>query len=326
MSWKSRAGLAALLLPAIAAGQTASPVPAYPAKPIRLIVPGPAGGNPDVVARIVQPGLAQLLGQQLVVDNRAGAGGMIGTELATKAVPDGYTLLWGGPGSLTILPHFHKHVTFDPLADLAPISLVLKNPMLLLSNPTVPVKSVQDLIALAKKQPDKLNYASFGVGNVNHLSMERFKSMAGVKITHVAYTGSPPAQTALLSGYVDLMIASPPPVMDFVRAGRLRALGITSATRSALMPDVPTIAEAGVPGYESGVWYALLAPAKTPKPIIALLNGALLKVVHSPKIRPQLEAQGAAPAGSAPEEAAAFIRAESQKNAQLVREAGLKVE
>lgn len=322
------AGLAVALAPVLAVAQSASTGsgPAYPVKPIRLIVPGPAGGTPDVVARIVQPGLSQLLGQQIVMDNRPGAGGMIGTEAAAKALPDGYTLLWGGPGSLTILPHFHKHIAFDPLKDFAPISLVLTSPMLLLSNPTVPVKGVPDLIALARKQPDKLNYASFGVGNVNHLAMERFKSMAGIKVTHVAYNGSPPAQAALLSGYVDLMIASPPPVTDFIKAGRLRALGITGAKRSPFLPDVPTISEAGVPGYESGVWYGLLAPAKTPEAIITRLHSALVKAALSPKILSQLETQGSEPVGSRPEELAAFMRAESEKNAKLVKLSGLKVE
>lgn len=313
-------GLAVALLSALAVAQT------YPARPIRLIVPGPAGGTPDVLARIVQPGLSQALGQQLIVDNRAGAGGMIGTELAARASPDGYTLLWGGPGSLTIQPHLHKRLPFDPLNDFAPIGLVSTSPMLLLSSPSLPVKSVRELIALARKDPDKLNYASFGVGNLNHLAMEQLKSMAGVKLTHVAHKGSPPALAALLSGYVQLMFGSPPPVLDLIKSGRLRALGVTSAKRSPLLPEVPTISEAGVPGYEAGVWSGLLAPAKTPEAIIARLNGALVKVVLSPKVRSQLETQGSTPIASSPEEFAAFIRAESEKNAKLVKFSGAKAD
>lgn len=314
------AGLAVALLPPLAAAQT------YPAKPVRMIVPGPGGGTPDLLARIVQPGLSSLLGQQIVVDNRAGAGGMIGTELAARALPDGYTLLWGGPGSLTIHQHLYKRVPFDSLKDFAPISLVSKSPMLLLCHPAVPVKTIRELIALAKNAPDKLNYASFGVGNLNHLAMEQFKSMAGVRMTHVPYTGSPPALAALLSGYVDLLFGSPPSTLDFVRSGRLRALGITSAKRVPLVPQIPTIGEAGVPGYETGVWSGLLAPAKTPEAIIARLNDAVLKAVHAPKIRSQLEAQGSEPVASSPQEFAAFVRAESEKNAKLVMLSGIKAD
>ena len=314
------AACALALLPLSAPAQT------YPSKPVRLIVPGPGGGTPDVLARIVQPGLSQLLGQQLVVDNRAGAGGLIGTELAARALADGHTLLWGGPGSLTILPHLHKQVPFDPMTDFAPVSLVSTSPMLLLSNPSVPARTVRELITLARTAPDKLNYASFGNGNVNHLAMELLKSMGGMKITHVAYNGSPAAQTALLSGYVDIMFGSPPPVLDFIKAGRLRALGISSPKRSPVLPDVPTIAEAGVPGYAAGVWSGLLAPAKTPKAIIDRVNAAIVKVALSPKVRAQFETQGSEPVASSPEEFAAFMRAESDKHGKLVKLSGIKVE
>ena len=320
--------LALSLLPVLLAAQpaTTGSGPSYPAKPIRLIVPGPAGGTPDVLARIVQPELSQLLGQQAVIDNRAGAGGMIGTEVAARAIPDGYTLLWGGPGSLTILPHLNKQIPFDPLRDFAPISLVFMGPMLLLTNPSVPVKTVRELIALAKREPDKLNYASFGNGNVNHLAMEQLKTMTSIKILHVPHKGSPPAQAALLSGYVDLMFGSPPPVLDYLKSGRLRALGITSMKRSTLMPDIPTISEAGVPGYESGVWSALLAPARTPEAVVVRLNAALVKVAVSEKIRSQIETQGSQPVASTPAELAAFMRAESDKNAKLVKLSGIRVD
>ena len=307
-----------------------SPLPAapqaYPDKPIRVIVPVPAGGTPDVVARMVQPGLSNLLGQQLVIDNRGGAGGLIGAELAAKAVPDGYTLFFSSPGSLTILPHLQKHVAYDTLRDFAPVSLVSIGPFLLLTHPTVPAKTVQELLALAKAEPGKLNYASAGSGAANHLAMELFKSMAGVNITHVPYKGAPQAVTDLIGGFVNLMFNSIPPVMQHVKAGRLKLLGVSSATRSPQLPDVPTVSEAGVPGYESITWFGLLAPARTPAAIVARLNGVMVKVVHAPAMKLQLETQGYDAVGSSAAEFTAFIRAESEKYAKVVKQSGAKVD
>jgi tripartite-type tricarboxylate transporter receptor subunit TctC len=312
--------LLAVLLPPLAAAQ------AYPDKPIRVIVPVPAGGTPDVVARMVAPALSSLLGQHLVIDNRGGAGGLIGAELAAKAVPDGYTLFFSSPGSLTILPHLQKQVAYDTLTDFAPISLVSIGPFLLITHPSVPVRTVKELIALAKAEPGKLNYASAGNGAANHLAMELFKSMAGVNITHVPYKGAPQAVTDLIGGSVDLMFNSIPPVLQHIKTGRLRLLGVASAKRSPQLPDVPTISEAGVPGYEAITWFGLLAPARTPKPIVVRLSAALVKVVHAPDIKSQLEIQGYDPVGSSPEEFAAFIRTESQKYAKVVKLSGAKVD
>jgi len=298
----------------------------YPDKPIRVIVPVPAGGTPDVVARMVSPGLSALLGQQLVIDNRGGAGGLIGAELAAKAAPDGYTLFFSSPGSLTILPHMHKKVEYDTLRDFAPVSLVASGPFLLITHPSVPVKTVKDLIALAKAQPGKLNYASAGSGAANHLAMELFKSLAAVDITHVPYKGAPQAVTDLIGGSVNLMFNSIPPVIQHIRAGRLRLLAVSSAKRSPQLPDVPTVSEAGVPGYEFTTWFGLLAPARTPPAILARLNAELVKVVHAPEMKAQLEIQGYDPVGGTPQEFSAFIRAENAKYAKLVRLSGAKVD
>lgn len=322
------AGLAVGLAPALAAAQAVSPgsARAYPDKPIRVIVPVPAGGTPDVVARMVTPGLASLLGQQLVVDNRGGAGGLIGAELAARAAPDGYTLFFSSPGSLTILPHLQKSVSYDTLRDFAPIGLVSIGPFLLITHPSVPAKTVKELIALAKAEPGRLNYASAGSGAANHLAMELFKSMAGVDITHVPYKGAPQAVTDLIGGYVNLMFNSIPPALPHIKAGRLRLLAVASTRRSPQLPDVPTISEAGVPGYEAVTWFGLLAPAKTPKPIIARLNGALVKVVHAPETKSQLETQGYDPVGGSPEEFAAHIRREFDKYGKVVKLSGAKVD
>jgi len=310
----------ALIAPVAALGQ------GYPDKPIRVIVPVPAGGTPDVVARMVAPGLSNLLGQQLVMDNRGGAGGLIGAELAAKAIPDGYTLFFSSPGALTILPHLQKHVAYDTLRDFLPISLVSIGPFLLITHPSVPAKTVKELVTLAKSEPGKLNYASAGNGAANHLAMELFKSMADINLTHVPYKGAPQAVTDLIGGNVNLMFNSIPPVMQHIKSGRLRLLGVSSAKRSPQLPDVPTISEAGVPGYESITWFGLLAPAKTPAPIVTRLHEALVKVVRTPEMKAQLELQGYDPVGSTPAEFATFIRAESAKYAKVVKLSGAKVD
>ena len=314
------AGLAVALLPLPAAAQ------AYPDKPIRVIVPVPAGGTPDVVARMVAPGLSSLLGQQLVIDNRGGAGALIGTELAARAVPDGYTLFFSSPGPLTILPHLQKKITYDPMRDFAPVSLICIGPFLLIAHPAVPVKAVKELIALAKAEPGKLNYASAGNGTPNHLAMELFKSMAGVNMTHVPYKGAPQAITDLIGGSVELMFNSIPPALPHIRSGRLKLLAVASVRRSPQLPDVPTIGEAGVPGFEAITWFGLLVPAKTPQQIVARLNELVVKVVRAPELKSQFEILGYEAVGGSPGEFAAFIRAESEKYAKAVKLSGAKVD
>lgn len=313
------AACAVALLSQPAAAQT------YPNKPIRVIVSAPAGGVLDVTARLIAPGLSGLLGQQLVIDNRGGAGGLIGAELAAKAIPDGYTLLISTPGALTILPHM-RSVPYDTLRDFAPVGLISSGPFLLLSHPALPVKTLQDLLALARAQPGKLNYASSGNGVPNHLAMELLKSMTGISITHVPYKGQAQAVTDLLAGQMNLMFNSIATMLPHVRSGRLRVLGIASSKRSPQFPDTPTIAEAGVPGFEADIWFGMLAPANTPRRIISRLNDVLVKVVRAPETRAQFEALGADPVGSSPEEFAAFIRKETEKYAKVVKLSGAKVD
>jgi len=313
--------LSAALVPSVLAA-----APAYPEKPVRVIVPVPAGGTPDVVIRTISPGVSSLLGQQLVIDNRGGAGGLIGVELAARANADGYTLLFASPGALTILPHLKKRVPYDTLRDFAPISLVSSGPFLLVSHPAVPAKTVKELIALAKAAPGKLNYGSAGNGVANHLAMELFKSMAGVNITHVPYKGAPLAVADLIGGNVEMMFNSIAPVLPHIKSGRLRLLGIASSKRSPQLPDAPTISEAGVPGFEASNWFGLFAPAKTPKAIVARLNDAIVKVVRAPETRAQFELQGSDPVGNSPEEFAAYVRKDLEKYAKIVKLSGAKLD
>lgn len=312
--------LVAATLNGTAAGQT------YPEKPIRMIVAVPAGGSPDRGARMVQPGLAGLLGQPIIVDNRGGAGGLIGAEIAAKAVPDGYTLFFSAPGPLTVLPHVQKRVPYDTLRDFEAVGLVAKGPFLVLVHPSVPATSIRELIALAKSQPGKLDYASAGVGSSNHLATELFKSMAGIDITHVLYKGAPQGTTDLLAGNVHLTMISIPSAVPHMKSGRLRALGITSLARSATLPDIPTVSESGVAGYEWGTWFGLLAPAKTPAHVVSVLNAALVKAVNDPKLKSRLEAMGYTTEGGSPKQFSDMIRAEWHKNAKVAQIAGAKVD
>jgi tripartite-type tricarboxylate transporter receptor subunit TctC len=298
----------------------------WPVRPVRVIVPVPPGGTPDVIARLVTAPIAAQLGQPMLIDNRGGAGGLIGAEVAAKAIPDGYTLLLSSPGPLVILPHLQKQATYDPLVDFVPIGLISKGPFLLLAHPSLAVKTVADLLAMARAQPGKLDYASAGNGAANHLAMELFKSLAGVNINHIPYKGAPQAVTDLLAGQVPLMFNSIAPVAQFVRSDRLRVLGISSATRSPQLPNVPTIAEAGVPGYEASTWFGLLAPAKTPRALIDRLNTALARAVQSNEVRTQLEAQGHDAALGTPEAFGQFLRVEHARYAKVIRQSGARVD
>jgi len=299
----------------------------WPTKPVRVIAPVPAGGTPDVVARMVTPGLSALLGQQFVLDNRGGAGGLIGAELAARATPDGYTLFFGSPGSLTILPHLQKKVAYDALKDFVPVSLVCIGPFLLIAHPSLQAKTVKELIAQTKSEPGKLNYASAGNGAANHIAMELMKSLAGVNITHIPYKGAPQAVTDVIGGNgVQMMFNSIPPVIQHVKAGRLRVLGVSTAKRSSQLPDVPTISEAGVPGYESITWFGMLAPTGTPKDILARLHSALVKVVHAPELKAQFEKLGYDAVGGTSAEFTAHIRAEYEKYGKTVKLIGAKVD
>ena len=318
--------LSMMVIACAAAMSTAGIAQDYPNRPVRMILGVPAGGTPDVLARTVIPAMSELIGQSLVVDNRGGAGGRIGAELAAHSAPDGYTFLMTSPGALTIAPHITKGLAYDPLKEFAPISLIASGPFLLILHPSVPAKSVKELIALDKAAPGKLNYASSGSGTPNHMAMELFKYMSHTQFTHIPYKGAPQAVTDLLGGRVSLTMNSIPPVLAHLRAGKLRALGVAGTKRSPQLPDVPTIIEAGVPGYESGSWMGLLAPAKTPPKILARMSEIAVKAVAMPETRKRLEDQGAEAVGDSPKEFAARIRKEYEQAKLIVKVAGVKIE
>lgn len=291
----------------------------YPTRPIRLVVPFAAGGGNDTIARLVGQKLSARLGQPIVVDNRAGAGGVVGAELAARAAPDGYTLFLGGVGSHAINPNLHEHLPYDPIKDFAPISLLASAPLILVVHPSVPVNSAQELIALARVQPGKLNYASNGNGSSSHLAAVMFESLTGIDFVHIPYKGLSPALTDLLGGQVQLMFSSVVAILPHVQSGKLRALAVSGGKRLALMPDLPTVAEAGVPEYQTSSWYGILAPAGTPKEIVSRLNAEIVKVLSEPDVRKALTNEGADPVGDSPEEFAAYIQAEKDRLGKLIR-------
>lgn len=314
------------LLAVTALAATAVQAAEWPDKPIRVILSVPAGATPDITARLVFPGLMQQLGVSLVADNRAGGGGVIGAEIAAKSAPDGYTLFISSPGALTILPHMRKGIPYDTIRDFAPVSLISIGPFVLMTHPSVPAKTIKELIALAKAQPGKLNYASAGNGVANHLAGELFKQMAGVDIVHVPYKGAPQAVTDVLAGHMNMMFNSVAPIVGYIKTGKIRVLGIASLQRSPQLPDVPTIHESGVPGFEAVNWFGMFAPAKTPKTIINRVNAALVKTVKTPELQAQFIALGADPVGSSVEEFTAFVKRDMEKYEKVVRISGAKVD
>jgi tripartite-type tricarboxylate transporter receptor subunit TctC len=292
----------------------------YPERPLRLIVPFAPGGGNDTVARLVGQRLTAILGQPVVVDNRAGAGGVLGAELAAKAPPDGYTLFLGGVGSHAINPNLHEHLSYDPIRDFAPVSLLASAPLVLVVHPSVKATSVAELIALARANPGKINYASNGNGSSSHLAAVMFDSMAGVDMVHIPYKGLSPALSDLLAGQVQVMFSSVVAILPHIQSGRLRALAISGNRRLSLLPDLPTIAEAGVAGYQTSSWYGILAPAGTPKDIVAKLNAAIVKVLSEPEVKKALASEGADPVGNSPEAFALFIAAEKDRLGTLIRQ------
>jgi tripartite-type tricarboxylate transporter receptor subunit TctC len=300
--------------------------PAYPSKPIRLVVPFPAGGTTDILARAVAQRLTETLGQPVVVDNRPGAGGNIGAELVAKAAPDGYTLLMGTVGTHAINASLYAKMPYDHVRDFAPVILVAGVPNVLVVNPALPVNSVQELIAYGKANPGKLNFASSGNGTSIHLSAELFKTMTGVQMAHVPYKGSAPALVDLAGGQVQLMFDNLPSSLALIKGGKLKALAVTSAQRSTALPDVPTVAESGLTGFEASSWFGLLAPAGTPKDIVAKLNGEVAKWLATPEAKEKMAAQGAIPAGQSPDDFTRHIAAETVKWQKVVKESGAKVD
>src|SRR2546421_779554 len=318
----ARALVVALLVVAapVALGQAA-----YPTRPARLVVPFPAGGTTDLLARAAAQKLSEAWGQQVIVDNRPGAGGNIGAELVAKSAPDGYTLLMGTVGTHAINASLYAKMPYDHVKDFTPVILVAGVPNVLVVNPQLPVNTVPELIAYAKANPGKLNFASSGSGTSIHLSGELFKTMTGVQMTHVPYKGSAPALTDLIGGQVQLMFDNLPSSLTFIKAGKLRALGVTSAMRAAALPDTPTVADF-VPGFEASSWFGLLAPAGTPREIVVKINGEVAKWLASPDAKEKLAAQGANVASGTPEDFAKHIQAETAKWAKVVKESGAKVD
>ena len=298
----------------------------YPNKPVRVLVPTPAGSTPDLIARMVTPAFTSLFGQQFIVDNRSGAGGMLGTEFAAKATPDGYTLVIGTPGTLTIMQYVQKDVPYNTLRDFTPIGLISIGPYLLVAHPSVPAKSVGDLIALAKAEPAKLTYGSSGNGRTNHLAMELFKTAAGINIRHVPHKGSRQAATHLIGGQVNVSMLSIGPLLPHVKAQQLRALAVTSTKRASQLPQVPTVDESGLKGFKAVTWFGMLAPAHTPKTIVTRIAEGLQKVMRQPETRAQFQRQGVEPATGDPAEFARVIRRDTETYGKLAKLSGIKME
>ncbi len=298
----------------------------YPSKAVRMVVPFAAGGPNDVLGRVVAQKMSELLGQQIVIDNRAGGGGSTGTALVAVAPPDGYTLLFSGTSSLAVNPSLYKSLPYDPIKDFAPVGLAGTAPSLLVTHPSLPVKNLKELIALAKTHPGKLNFGSGGVGGTPHLAGELLKSLADIRIVHVPYRGAAPALTALTAGEVELYIGGVASVLPVVKRERARPLAVTSAKRTSLLPDIPTFIEAGIAGYELENWYAIVAPAATPKAIVARLNGALEKAMGSADVRKRFGDLGTNAVASTPERLGEYHRQELVKWAKVIKAAGIKPE
>jgi tripartite-type tricarboxylate transporter receptor subunit TctC len=311
--------IAAMLLAGAAQAQS------YPTKPIRFVVPFPAGGSADTLSRAIGQRMQESWGQQVVVENRPGAGGNIGTELAAKAPADGYTLLMA-PSSIAIAPSLYQSLPFDPVRDFTPVTLVGRVPNVLVVHPDVPARSVAELIALAKAKPGQLLYASAGNGTTNHLATELFKQMAGIEMVHVPYRGNPLAMLDVISGRVQVMFDFMITAQPHVREGKVRALAISSAQRSALFPELPTITESGVPGYESATWFGVYAPAGTPEPIVRRLHDEIVRILALPAMQERLNGLGVEVVASTPEQLAAETRADLAKWGPIIQKAGVRLD
>jgi len=297
----------------------------YPIKPVKFMVGFAAGGAADITARMLAPKLSELLGQQFFIENRGGSGGMLGTDAAAKSAPDGYTLLLM-PAADAVQPAVRRKLPYDLERDFTPVSRIVYGPWFVVVHPSVPARSAKEFVALARKSPGKLNYATSGIGSSAHMAAELFNSLAKVEVVHVPYKGISEGVTAVASGEVDMIFASIPASLPLLNAKRVRALAVTTAQRTPLAPDMPTLNESGVPGYDRSGWYGVLAPANVPRDIIARLNSAIVKIVNTPDMKTAFMKQGLDPATSTPEEFGAFIRNEIAQNIKLVKAAGIKVE
>ena len=299
---------------------------AYPVKPIRMVITYTPGGNTDLVGRAVAQKVSASLGQQVVVDNRGGGGGVLGTLITTQAAPDGYTIMLGTSAGMVIHPLLSPRLPCNAARDLVPVSMVVIIPQLLVTNPQLPARNVKELIALAKAKPGYLNAGSSGIGTPNHLGTELLKGLAGVNIVHVPYKGGGPAITDLIGGQIHMAFSSVPAVLPHINAGRLNALGVGSAKRSPALPNIPTIAEAGVPGYEYTTWYGVFAPAGTPAPIISRLNAEIVKALAAPELNERFVSQGADPAPSSADELRRYMAEETARWAKTIKTAGIRLE
>jgi tripartite-type tricarboxylate transporter receptor subunit TctC len=314
-----------LLLPAVACAQ-ADPALGFPSKAMRLVVPFAPGGSTDIIARILAQKLGEAWNQQMVVDNRPGAGGTIGVDHVAKSPADGYTLIFGHVGTFGFGPSLYPKLPYQPLRDFAPVIQFAMVPNMLITHPSLPVKTVKELIALARSRPGQVNYASSGAGSASHLAVEYFKLLAKVDITAVAYRGTGPMTVSLISGETSLTITGVPPLMPHVLAGRMRGIAVASTQRLKVLPDLPTIAEAGVSGYESTTWFGPLAPARTPREIVTRYNSELNRVLQQPDVLRRFAAEGIEPLGGSPEQFSAYIRAEIERWAKVVREASIRLD
>jgi tripartite-type tricarboxylate transporter receptor subunit TctC len=298
----------------------------FPSRPIRFIVPFAPGGGTDQLARMLAQRLSESFGQPVVVDNRGGAGGIIGAEIAAKAPADGYTLVLGSPGPMTINPSLLPRLPYDTLRDFAPITLATISPFILVLHPSVPANSVKELVALARAKPGQLSYGSGGNGSVAHFSAEQFRALTHISLVHVPYKGAGPAVIDLVAGRLQFMFENLPTVLPHIRSGKIRALAVGTKTRSVLLPESPTMVEAGVPGFEASTAFGVLSPAKTPAPIVGRLNQEIVRILHSPDIRERLLAQGLEPAGGTPQQYSAQLKEELVKYGRIVKAAGIKAD
>ncbi len=310
-----------LILPATPVGAQS-----YPSKPVRMIVPSTPGGGPDIMARAVGQKLTEAWGQTVVVENRGGAGGIIGSEAAAKAPPDGYTLVMANAGSHAVNASLYAKLPYDPIRDFAPVTLVSSAPNILIVHPSLPVRNVRELIALAKQKPDTLTFGSGSNGSTAHLTGELFKLQAGVRLVHVPFKGAPAAVVGVMSGEVALAFPNIPPALPQVKAGKLRALGVTTLTRAAAAPEIPTLAEAGLPGFEAVAWFGVLAPAGTPRDIVLKLSQEIARIVRMPDMQDRLRLEGAEAVGSTPEQFAETIRRDIAKWAVVVKTSGARAD
>jgi len=308
---------------ALASTSLATLAQTYPAKPIRFVVPFAAGGSTDMVARAIGPRLTEILGQTVIVDNRPGGGTVIGTESVARSAPDGYTFLIV-PAPFTINPSLLGKLPYDALNDFTPITLINTTPLVVVVNPSVPARNVKELIALARAKPDMLNYGSSGTGGSNHLAGELFKSMTGVKMLHIPYKGNAPALTDLVGGHVDLIFNGLTSAYPMIKSGRIRALAVTSIRRSSVLPELPTLDESGLKGFEATAWNGLAGPARTPPEIVDRLATSIAKILGNPEIRERLKSEGSDPVGSKPPEFAKYLRDEIAKWAKVIKMSGAK--